>query len=135
MQIYLPLPPNPAGTFNAALVGPVADADGDLLTTLGEFAFWRVPAARDNSAPGTASIATDTGSEYLAITFRRRHNALDLAYTIETTGNLAAGPWTPTMQQVGAAIDFGNGVEQVTFRDTVARGSSPRFIRVRALKQ
>ena len=33
-----------------------------------------------------------------------------------------------------AAINLGNGAEQITFRDTVALSPSNRFIRVRALK-
>ena len=133
-QIYLPSPPNPAHTVNAALVGPAADAEGDLLANLGEYAFCRVPTAADNTALSTASIVNDAGSDYLAITFRRRHNALDLTYTIETTGNLVSGPWLPTTTQVGATADLGGGIEQVTFRDTIPQSAGQRFIRVRAVK-
>ena len=76
----------------------------------------------------------DAGSDYLAVTFNRRHKALDLTYTIETTDDLATGTWTPTTQQFGTTTDLGNGIEQVTFRDTIPQGATPRFVRVRASK-
>ncbi len=133
-EVYLPSPPNPSRTVNTALVGPAVDIEGDGLSNLGEYAYGRLPRTTDNTALSTASIVNDAGSEYLAITFKRRHKALDLTYTVETTANLVTGPWTPTTQQVGATADLGNGIEQVTFRDTIPRDASPRFIRVRAVK-
>ncbi len=132
-EIYLPTPANPAYTVNTALVGPAGDAEGDGLTNLAEYAFGRQPRAHDNSALSSASIVNDAGDNYLAVTFLRRHKALDLTYTIETTDNLA-GPWTPTTQQFGTTVELGNGIEQVTYRDTIPRAATPRFVRIRALK-
>jgi hypothetical protein len=109
------------------------DADGDGLSNLAEYAFCRAPRSQDNSALSSASIVNDGGNNYLGVTFKRRHKALDLTYIVETTDNLA-GTWTETTQQSGTTQDLGNGVEQVTFRDTVPQGSSPRFIRIRAVK-
>ena len=132
-EIYLPTPANPAYTVNTALVGPAVDAERDGLTNLAEYAFGRQPRAHDNSALSSASIVNDAGDNYLAVTFKRRHKALDLTYTVETTDTLG-GTWTPTTQQFGATTDLGNGIEQVTFRDTVPQGANARFIRIRAVK-
>ncbi len=132
-EVYLPSPPNPAGTVNTVLVGPAADADADGLNNLGEYAFGKNARASDNyalSTPGTTTVGAD---KFLTITFTRRNKALDVTYTIETTDNLA-GSWTPTTEQIGTATDLGNGIEQVTFRDTVPQGANARFVRVRAVK-
>jgi hypothetical protein len=132
-EIYLPSPPNPNRTPNTALVGPGADADGDGLNNLGEYAFGKNARLNDNHGLATAGMTTVGADKFLTITFVRRHKALDLIYTIETTDNLA-GSWTPTTEQVSTTLDLGNGVEQVTFRDTIPQGTNARFIRVRAAK-
>ena len=132
-EVYLPTPPNPANTVNTALVGPAADADGDGLNNLGEYAFGKNARVGDNFALSTAGTTTVGADKFLTITFTRRHKALDVTYIIETTDNLA-GSWTPTTEQLGTAIDLGNGVEQVVFRDTIPQGGNARFIRVRAVK-
>lgn len=132
-EIYLPSPPNPNRTPNPAFVATTADVDGDGLNNVGEYAFCRNPRANDNhglTAPGTTTIGPD---KFLTVTFNRRHKALDITYIVETTDNLA-GPWTPAPDQVGTTTDLGNGVEQVTYRDTVSQGANARFIRVRAVK-
>ena len=132
-EIYLPSPPNPSRTPNPAFVAPTADVDGDGLNNVGEYAFGRNPRANDNhalTAPGTTTVGPDN---FLTVTFIRRHQPLDLTYTIETTDSLG-GTWIPTTEQVGATTDLGNGIEQVTFRDTVPQGVNARFIRVRAVK-
>ena len=132
-EVYLPSPPNPAGTVNTVLVGPAADADGDGLNNLGEFAFGKNARAGDNFALSAAGTTTIGADKFLTITFTRRHKALDVTYTIESTDNLS-GSWTPTTEQIGTASDLGNGIEQVTFRDTIPQGATLRFIRVRAGK-
>ncbi|MEK0448137.1 MAG: hypothetical protein RL088_405 [Verrucomicrobiota bacterium] len=132
-EIYLPEPANPPNTLNTALVGPSADAEGDGLSNFAEYAFGRQPRVHDNSALTTASIVNDGGLNYLAVTFKRRHKALDVTYTVETTDTLG-GVWTPAGTQVGSISDLGNGIEQVTIRDSVPQGSTPRYIRVRAVK-
>jgi hypothetical protein len=75
----------------------------------------------------------DGGTDYLAVTFKRRHKALDLTYAVEATSDLTN--WVPIATQVGAVQDQGNGVEQVTIRDSqpYAPGNQ-RWIRVRAVK-
>ncbi len=132
-EIYLPSPPNPSRTANFALVGPDADADEDGLNNLGEYAFCRNARAQDNYGLTTAGTTTVGPDTFLTITFTRRHKALDLTYTIETSETLD-GTWTPTTEQVGPTTDLGNGAEQVTFRDTVPQNASRRFIRVQAMQ-
>jgi hypothetical protein len=131
-QIYRPSPPNPADTVNTALVGPLADSENDLQTNLAEYAFGRTPTVRDNSALTAAGIVNDAGTNYLAVTFLRRMNALDLIYIVETCADVVT--WTPVNVQVGAATAAGFGLEQVTFRDTTPATETRRFIRVRAVK-
>ncbi len=133
-EIYLPSPPNPNRTPNDALVGLLADPEGDGQDNFAEYAWGLNPRVADYSALATASTVTDAGARYLAITFNRRHKALDVTYTVETSETLT-GPWTPTGIQSGTAQNLGGGVERVTFRDTTAfDASSRRFIRVTATK-
>ena len=65
-------------------------------------------------------------------TFTRRHKALDLTYTVEATGDFTT--WTPVDLPVGPPLDLGNGLEQVTYRDSAPAGPTPRFLHVRAVK-
>jgi hypothetical protein len=124
-----------AGNPNAA-AALTQDPDMDGMNNFVEYAFGRDPADHDNELPLiTPSIVNVGGTDYLAATFRRRRMALDVTYVVEVRGNLAAGNWTPVNLQVGNAVDLGNGVEEVTFRDsTPFSTTSPRFVRVRAVK-
>jgi hypothetical protein len=75
----------------------------------------------------------DGGTNYLAITFKRRHKALDLTYFVEATSDL--NNWTPATTLIGTVQDLGNGVEQVTIRDTQPfESGDKRWMRVRAAK-
>jgi hypothetical protein len=88
----------------------------------------------DHSTVLDSSIVNEGGTNYLAVTFKRRHKALDLAYTVEASSDLSS--WAPISTQVGAVQDLGNGIEQVTIRDTEPHTpGSQRWIRVRAVKQ
>jgi hypothetical protein len=128
-EIYLPSPPNPSRTPDDALVGPLADPDGDGQNNFEEYAWGLNPRFADAPPVVTAGFVTEDGSSYLAISFTRRHKALDVTYTIETSSSLA-DPWMATTLQSGTTVDLGNGVERVTFRDTTAvDGSGRRFIR------
>ena len=132
-QIYLPSPPNPAGTVNAALVGPAADADGDSLTNLTEYAFGRIPTQPDPSSLATIELASEPAGDSIRISYLRRIQALDLTFIAEATDDLAAGSWSAvslpeTVEPVSADL------ERVTLRDTGFTVSAGRFYRVRVVK-
>jgi hypothetical protein len=112
------------------------DPDGDGWLNFSEYAFCRHPRLHDNTAPlAVPSIVNDGGSNYLAITFKRRHKALDVTYTVETSSDPTNNSWAPVNIQVGATTDLGNSVDQVTYRDNVPQtGATKRYIRVRAVK-
>ena len=108
------------------------DADGDLLTNLAEYAFGRNPRIGDNRALAAPGVVNVSGTDYGAITFTRRHKALDLTYTVEVSDDLVI--WSAVDLPIGTATDLGSGAEQVTYRDNVAAGASKRFLRVHAVK-
>ena len=125
--LEFPTVPNP----NAPAAVTV-DADGDLLSNLAEYAFGRNPRVADNSGLATGSLVDVSGTNYGAITFTRRHKALDLTYTVEATGDLTT--WTPVDLPVGPPLDLGGGIEQVTYRDSQPASTGQRSLRVRAVK-
>jgi hypothetical protein len=122
----------PAEEQNATISSLLADPDGDGLNNAMEYAFGDNPRVADGPVANTPSIVNVDGIDYLAVTFVRRKNALDLTFTIEVSGDLAA--WRPVNLQVGTGTPVGTEFEQVTFRDDQP-SSEPRFIRVRAVKQ
>ncbi len=117
---------------DAAISGDTADPDGDGLNNLTEFALGREPRVADSAAAWTTAVQNVSGANYLTITFRRRAPALDLAYAVQSTADLAGTPtWTPDAIQVGSATANGDGTETVTYRDAVASDAAPRrFLRV-----
>jgi len=118
---------------NTTLSALTADPDGDGRSNLDEFVFGGNPRVMETKpAPGTSFVQA-SGSSYLAITFARRHHLLDVTVIVETSGDLVT--WTPVEIQVGAAVDLGNGMDSVIYRDNVSStNGGPRFIRVRAVK-
>ena len=87
----------------------------------------------DNGNLVNPSIVNDGGTNYLAVSFKRRHKALDLTYVVEATSDLSG--WAPIATVVGAVQDLGNGIEQITVRDDQPYNpGDKRWIRMRALK-
>lgn len=122
------LTPNTAGALTA-------DPDEDGMNNFSEFAFGRMPRTADQpGALSTGGRVTDSGSDYLCVTFRRARNALDVTYFVEANSDLTnpAG-WTHVGVLV-SATDNGNGTEEVCFRDNTPIGATPRYMRVRAVK-
>lgn len=115
-----------------SLAGANVDADSDGLINWAEYVFGRNPRAQDNSALTSFSIVPVGGVDYPAITFDRRHKALDVTWTVEASSNLVN--WSPITQLVGTPQDLGAGLERVTYRDFQAAGTGPRFLRVRAVR-
>ncbi len=111
------------------------DDDGDGMNNFTEFAFGRLPRVADN--PGALTVGgtvNDAGTNYLCVTFRRAKNALDVTYTIEANSDLTNAAGWANVGVLVSATDLGNGTEEVCFRDTTPMGTTPRYIRVRAVK-
>lgn len=89
----------------------------------------RVPQGDAVISSGSVTIGPDT---FATVTFRRRPKALVLTYVIEFSSDLT--DWTATSAQVGPAVDLGGGLEEVTFRDTLANPVTRRFVHVQATK-
>ena len=115
---------------NSAISGDTADPDADGLQNLLEFAFGLAPKTAVRTGTPTSAVQNISGSDYLTITYRRRMHALDLAYAVQTNGDLT-GPWTSNAVQVGSATSNGDGTETVTYRDATAiTGKAKRFLRI-----
>jgi hypothetical protein len=97
-----------------------------------EYVFGGNPRAFESPPQPTASLVNISGTDYLAITFNRRHNAIDTAYVVEYSGSLDG--WTPVNLPVGTPTDLGNGLERVTYRDLAPFDQGPRYLRVRAVR-
>jgi len=111
------------------VTGDSLDLDSDTLGTVLEYGFGRNPRASDAAESYRASIVTDGGTDYLAMTFRRQKNSLDLTYLVEVSSNLS--DWTTTNTLTGTPVDNGDGTETVTIRDNVvASHGTPRFGRI-----
>lgn len=116
---------------NAAIGGLGADPDNDGWSNDAEYAFGKNPRTNDGPVSTEVSRVDVGGTHYLAITFTRRQQALDLTYVVES-GDLSG--WTTVDLPVGSPQNLGNGLERVTYRDNVPAGTTPRFIRVRAVR-
>jgi hypothetical protein len=121
----------PAEEQNATISSLLADPDGDGLNNALEYAFGRDPRTGEGFLPTDPSLVNVDGVDYLAVTFLRRKNSLDLTFAIEVSGDFVT--WTPVNLQVGTGKSFSAELEQVTFRDDQPANGS-RFIRVRVTK-
>ncbi|MGC4071351.1 MAG: hypothetical protein QM760_02290 [Nibricoccus sp.] len=106
-----------AALFDPSLSGEDADPDHDGLNNLVEYAMGREPGATDTQPVSETGIIEDNGLTYLALTFARARNAVDLVIQPQFSGDLVH--WNSTTIQTGPAVDLGDGREQVTYRDTV----------------
>ena len=88
---------------------------------------------RDASGLSQATVVNVSGTNYPAITFTRRHLAVDVTWSVQECGNLVLASWTPTCVLTGTQI-LGNGLEQVTYRSATATNGTPRYFRVVATK-
>jgi hypothetical protein len=122
----------PLEEANALLGPPTVDPDGDGRNNFEEFAFGGNPRVADNKPQPIGSRVNVGGTDYLAITFDRQHNAVDTTYTIEVSSDLVT--WDTVDFPVGAPTMLPNGMERVTYRDVMPIGGTQRFIRARATR-
>jgi hypothetical protein len=117
------------GNFNAP---DLADDDGDGLASLLEYSLGANPLADSTAQRPAQGIVNVAGTNYLALTFRRRTGASGVSTLAEATSDLITSPWLPDPVQFGTSADNGDGTETVTFRDIIPLGSAPaRFLRLR----
>lgn len=110
-----------------SISGDGADPDGDG-PNLVEYDSGDSPKLFHGDATGRAHIISDSGSEYLSLTFQRKTPPSDVTSIVELSGNLIN--WASNSIQVGSPIPGTNGTETVTFRDTVPLDDAERrFIR------
>ena len=102
---------------NPSISGLTVDFDQDGLSNLMEFAFNSSPkTASDFTRPVAGKITIDN-LDYATLTFRRRSGTSSgLTYTPLTNGSLP-GTWVNDAEQVGGAVNNGDGTETVTYRD------------------
>ena len=111
------------------VTGDSLDLDSDTLGTVLEYGFGRNPRTSDAAESYRASIVNDGGTDYLAMTFRRQKNSLDLTYLVEVSSDLS--DWTTVNTLTGTPVDNGDGTETVTIRDNAAVSpDTPRFGRI-----
>ncbi len=117
---------------NLALSAASLDPDNDGATNLLEFATGTDPLADSSAQRPVQSIASVAGTNYLALTFRRRTGASAVSIIVEATSDLITGPWLPDPVQFGVAVDNADGTETVTFRDIIPLGTVPlRLMRLK----
>ncbi|MEO7317711.1 MAG: lamin tail domain-containing protein, partial [Chthoniobacteraceae bacterium] len=112
--------------------GLTADPDNDGRNNFEEFIFGGHPKVPEQRPLPVSSLVPVEGADYLAITFDRRHNTLDTTCVVEASSDLVT--WTIVNLPVGAFAPPVNGMERVTFRDSVPHGPGQRFLRVRATR-
>ncbi len=126
-------PFNTAERDDALISGPDVDIDHDGLSNALEYALNGNPKASSEDRLPVASVVTAGAESYLALTFRRWKNDLDLEYVPEISDGLGFD-WTPIGGViVGAPIDNSDGTETVTIRDTEPANVGRRFMRLRVV--
>lgn len=118
------------GVTDVNIIGPLADPDRDGSVNLIEHALGTVANSAGSAALPASVWRNVSGLDYLALQVRRPIGRVGITYSAEVSGALASGAWTAAVQD-GAPVANGDGTETVIFRDTVARGSAPRFIRLK----
>ena len=112
--------------------GPLGDPDNDGRFNFEEFIFGGNPKMFETKPLPFSSVVSVEGTDYLAITFDRRHHTLDTTFTIQASGDLTN--WAPVDFPVGTATALGDGMERVTYRDSEPLSIGRRFLRVQATR-
>ena len=118
------------GVSDVNIIGPLADPDLDGTKSVIEYALGMNAALAGTAGLPPALWRNVSGTDYLALQVRRPIGRTGITYAAEVSPTLAGGSWTPAVQD-GVPTANGDGTETVYFRDTVPRGATPRFIRLK----
>jgi hypothetical protein len=127
----------PEQLSNPGLSGDGADADGDALKTLLEYALNLDPLASNSVSRFSASIELLAGNQRaFVVTHTRRKAPRDIDYVVEISSDLASWNSGPGITEELSAVDDGNGVtETVRWRVISDVNVGQRFTRLRVTKQ
>ncbi len=116
-----------------------ADADGDGVANLVEYALGTSPVSAASAARPVPERRIVDGSEYLTLAFARDRAATGVALAVEARSDLSSGSWTAIdplqpANQVSVQVDTPSaGFDTYTIRDTQPLSAFPRrFMRLRA---
>jgi hypothetical protein len=115
------------GNENNQLAEATADADGDGMLNLLEYAFGTAPKA-SSSYPVVNDLAAVSSQQYLRMTIPKNPAATNVTFTVEATSTLA----DPLSWSSGSLIIEADTSTQLIVRDHIPVSSGqPRFMRVR----
>ncbi|MDQ6765850.1 MAG: PKD domain-containing protein [Verrucomicrobiota bacterium] len=106
--------------------GDLADADGDGMTTLAEYALGTNPKAADTPVFTTQSAA----GMHLTLTFPRAKFAAEVSITFEVA-NDPAGPWSSGAAATSEQVIADDGVVQTVVSTDLTANAARRFMRLR----
>jgi alpha-glucosidase (family GH31 glycosyl hydrolase) len=126
-----------------AVSGDGANPSGDGVPNFLKYAFGLNPLIASTSGKPFETIVTNSGTNYLALTFQRATNATDCTFVVQVTDDLL-NPWQTGSIYSGATVIpnttnttevsrvLSNNVELITVRDNLPMSAaSRRFMRVR----
>ena len=116
------------GVTDVNIIGPLADPDNDGTKSLIEYSLGMNAAVAGTTGLPASLWRNVSGTDYLALQVRRPIGRTGITYSAEVSGTL--GSWSAAVQD-GTPANNGDGTETVFFRDTVPRGTAPRFIRLK----
>ncbi len=137
---------------DSSIAGPNADPDNDGLSNFYEYVFNLIPTDTNSGSsrqppPGVITFTgleslkasvhtTESGDEFLALTFRKRPDSAGLDYIVEVASTPSESDWEATAILVGPPVGpDGDGLFTVTYRDNISiSAESERFIRIRVVK-
>jgi len=117
---------------------PASDPDSDGILNLVEYGLGSNPTAPEGGILPVPMIKNYSGTDYLAIKFKRSSVATDLTYTVQATSNFVS--WSDLATSAGGATTSGIGFVgetgiaptfNVEVRDTVPVSANARFMRLR----
>ena len=121
---------------NDSVSGDLADADGDGVVNLLEYALGLDPEVPAVGGLPTSGVVTVGGNQYLTLAYTQVIAATDLVYTPQVSGDLAT--WSSGTGNVMTVSTTGNAdgvTRSVVVRDATAMGAGARrFLRLMVMK-